>query len=519
MPMPEDDPRPLSVPETPSGLPTDAFIIERARLETVAKRIHRKMDDYDSYGFTSHQSISLNVFFDLAQEFPELEDLYAICLLIPRMFFDVECDLYLLDSKDGILKRCAYRCLTSPLAESPEPIFPEKPLVAENHFFLPIKGNHELISQLPFTPHGDIIGVLCVHPADKLTEHDRLYFERYANRFGYQLHNRLINNKNKEHVQFIRSLVKDIGHNVIVPNIYFKLYYKRLHSKIDLLDIYERKLERFLRKTGDRLGDLMEDGETLLKDIGYIRDGMADQYKQIFSHYMHTSLFLETLLRRSHFEEGRYVLEKRMCNFKTKVIDPQLERYRPRLLERGIEIDTSLGGVPDAEIEAVADVGLISQVYANLFSNVVKYAREVADPGTGRTRKFMSYGWEGMKDFFGPGRDGIKLNVFSSGPPMGKEVAVRLFDEGYRADNAKGEYGTGHGLYFIREVVRLHGGIEGYEPTPHGNNFYFILPKEPEPPRAVPTAAQTAPGGPRDHSGLPGGDDDGLEASLHTPTP
>ncbi len=516
MPDSEDAPRTLSVSETTSGLPADAYIIERARLDAVARRIHRKMDDYDAYGFTSHQSISLNVFFDLAQEFPDLEDLYAICLLIPRMFFEVDCDLFILDSKDGILKRCAYRCLTSPLVETPEPVFPEKPLLRDNFFFLPIKGNHDLISQLPFTPRGDIIGVLCIHPADKLNEHDRMYFERYANRFGYQLHNRIINNKNKEHVHFIRSLVKDIGHNVIVPNIYFKLYYKRLHSKIDLLNIYERKVERFLQKAKDKLGDLYDDAEVLLRDIQYIRDGMDDQYRQIYNHYMHTSLFLETLLRRSHFEEGRYVLEKRMCNFKTQIIDPQLERYRPRLIERGVEIDTSLGGVPDTEIEAVADVGLISQVYANLFSNVVKYAREIFDPGTGRMRKFMSYGWEVMKDFFGPARDGIKLNVFSSGPPMEASMARRLFNEGFRADNAKGEYGTGHGLYFIREVVRLHGGLEGYESTPFGNNFYFILPREPEPPRPMLGLPSEPPAQADGHVST---DEGGSADGLQTPTP
>jgi hypothetical protein len=170
MPHSEDAPRTFSVSETTSGLPADPYIIERARLDAVARRIHRKMDDYDAYGFTSHQSISLNVFFDLAQEYPDLEDLYAICLLIPRMFFEVDCDLYILDSKDGVLKRCAYRCFTSPLAEIPELIFPEKPLLRDNYFFLPIKGNHDLISQLPFTPRGDIIGVLCIHPADKLND-------------------------------------------------------------------------------------------------------------------------------------------------------------------------------------------------------------------------------------------------------------------------------------------------------------------------------------------------------------
>jgi signal transduction histidine kinase len=276
------------------------------------------------------------------------------------------------------------------------------------------------------------------------------------------------------------------------------------------------RVERFLQKARDKLGGLHDDAEVLLRDIQYIRDGMDDQYRQIYNHYMHTSLFLETLLRRSHFEEGRYVLEKRMCNFKTQIIDPQLERYRPRLIERGVEIDTSLGGVPDAEIEAVADVGLISQVYANLFSNVVKYAREIFDPGTGRARKFMSYGWEVMKDFFGPDRDGIKLNVFSSGPPMEVSMARRLFNEGFRADNAKGEYGTGHGLYFIREVVRLHGGLEGYESTPLGNNFYFILPREPEPPRPMSGLPLEPPEQADGHvSTEEGGSADGLQ----TPTP
>ena len=77
------------------------------------------------------------------------------------------------------------------------------------------------------------------------------------------------------------------------------------------------------------------------------------------------------------------------------------------------------------------------------------------------------------------GRDGIKLNVFTSGPAIPPETAAHLFEEGVRGENASGEYGTGHGLYFIREVVRLHGGVEGYEATDLGNNFFFVLPMDP----------------------------------------
>lgn len=456
----------------------DPSVLDRPILEAVARRVRQKMEDYQGYNFSALQSISLNVFFDLAQEFTTLDHLYAICLLIPRLFFGTECSLYVLDSKSGAIRRCTYRCRHADAGEMADLPFPQKPIVRGNRLYIPIKGNHELISQLPFTPREDVIGMLEIDGADKLSEQDRFFFERYSSRFGYQLHNRILSSKNREHLQFIRNLVGDIGHNVIVPNIYFKLYYKRLRSKIDLLKFFEWKLKQTLEGEGGEETPLTEAQEKLLRDLGYIHEGLMDQYRQILTHYEQTSLFLETLLRRSHFEEGRYVLEKRACNFKKQVIDLQLERYRPRFEERGIEVDTSMGGVPDQEIEVVVDIGLISQVYANLFSNAVKYTREVTD-ASGQKRRFISFGWERKEHFFGPGRDGIKLNVFTSGPAIPPETASHLFEEGVRGENASGEYGTGHGLYFIREVVRLHGGVEGYEATSLGNNFFFVLPLDP----------------------------------------
>ncbi|MBI4803909.1 MAG: HAMP domain-containing histidine kinase [Desulfovibrio sp.] len=447
--------------------------VHQARLELVTKRIQDKLGSYKSYNFTQLQSVALNIFFDLAQEFPNMEDVYAVCVMIPKSLFNLECTLYLIDGQHDILSCCASHC------PRPDPAvhFTDEITVKDGHLLIPIKGNKELISQLPFTPHGDIIGMLELFPGDSLTEHDKLFWGRYANRIGFQLHNRFVSLKNKEHVQFIRNLVKDIGHNVIVPNMYFKLFYKRLEARIGLIKPFHVKFRRLMAECCRDDKTIIDEFERLDRDIDYVYNSIQEQYKEIFSHYQNTSLFLETLLRTSHFEEGRYVLEKRKCNFKSQIIDPQVERFRSRFSDRGIEIDTSMGGVPDRETEVVVDLGLISQVYANLFSNVVKYTREVEEGG--RKRKFMSYGWDILKDHFGPGLDGIKLNVFSSGPPIGTKQSENLFSEGFRADNSQGEYGTGHGLYFIREVVLLHGGVVGYEPTALGNNFYLILPFEP----------------------------------------
>ncbi|HDQ41067.1 MAG TPA: HAMP domain-containing histidine kinase [Desulfonatronum sp.] len=451
---------------------TIPLCLEHERVQAVQKRIHEKIDDYAEYNFSVRQSTALNVFFDLAQEFDSFRDLMTICVLIPRIFFDLDCSLFLFHN--NTIEQTTLCAEPGPYpAIFQDAPFSTLPLFQDGCYYLPIKGNKELLDQLPIKPKGNLIGMLGIHPNSKLDEHDQLFFEKYANRIGFQLHNRMISQKNREHLHFIRSLVKDIGHNVIVPNMYFKLFYRRLEGTINAV----RKLYEEMQATPCPLTDQDPDSQwrQYMDKLRYIHEGLEDQFREIMRHYENTSLFLETLLRRSHFEQGRYVLEKRACNFKSQIIDPQVNRFANQFQERGIEI--AWAGIPDQKIEVVVDIGLITQVYANLFSNAVKYTAPMMD-STGRWVKFLSYGWQEMPDFFGPGRDGVKLNVFTTGPHIPEEERNRLFNEGFRASNTRKQPGTGHGLFFIKEIVELHGGRLGYEPTPMGNNFFFILPKD-----------------------------------------
>jgi signal transduction histidine kinase len=440
--------------------------LDQNRAFYVQKRMHEKIDDYAQYDFTSLQSSALNAFFDLSQEFESFDDLLAISVLIPKVFFDLECSLYLLqENRADKIATCTAEKADSLSCGSTE-IFYSSPSVVNSCLYLPIKGNNELIDQLPFNPPEGLIGMLEIFPAADLSRHDRLFFEKYANRVGFQLHMRMIGRKNQEHLQFIRTLVRDIGHNVIVPNMFFKLYYRRLEANIKALGELKKEMAEIPEGAGQG------NAETTAR-INYVHNGLDEQFGEILRHYEQTSLFLETLLRRSHFEQGKYVLERKACNFKSQIIDPQVKRFILEFREKGIDI--AMAGVPDQEIEVVADLGLISQVYANLFSNASKYTREVTNFAGNRT-KFISYGWEHKSDYFGPGLHGIKLNVFSTGEHIPPEDRQRLFMEGFRAGNVEKEQGTGHGLFFIREIVELHGGQVGYEPTSLGNNFFFILP-------------------------------------------
>jgi signal transduction histidine kinase len=432
-------------------------LLRRRALES---RVLHKIEEAEGYGFGLDEQRMLNTFFDMAQEYDSRRDLLTICVLLPMIFFDQEMRVYL---RTGASSWRLARCLRIP-AQQPSFEPPPRPAVRGSNFYAPIKGRKDTSELLGYPLEHGVMGWIEIVGGAGLSSARQLFFEKYAGRIGYQMHNRLARAKNREHLTFIQNLVADIGHNVIVPNMTFKLFFNRLRGSITALE----------RLTLEAPHDTPSE---FLNELDIVQTRLRAQYEEINSHYEQTSLFLETLLRRRHFEEGRYVLEKRLVNLRKQVVEPQVERFRPRLSDRGVSVDLSMGGIPDKPVQLMADLGLIAQVYANLFSNAVKYTREVTT-SEGRTKKFMAYGWDILPEAFGPGRPGVKLNVFTTGPTVPEAERNGLFQPGFRASTTGTEHGTGHGLAFVRQVVDLHGGEVGYEAAELGNNFYIVLPIE-----------------------------------------
>lgn len=442
------------------------------RIEYMVKRIEAKLHDYEVYDFPMHQVRALNIFFDLSQEVRRREMFYAICMAIPRILLGLESSIYILEDEDTfVLAGCSTgRCGRS-VTRTWDHEFSDTPVLSGEHLFIPIQSNPEYNDMLPFVPPHNILGIFEIHPCDSLPKHKRLFLEKFINRIGFQLHHRIIRARNREHISFIKSLVQDIGHNVIVPNMYFKLYFNRLKRQIEQLHLTTSDILTLMAECGTQ--ECAADGNRLAR----ITAGIEAQYQEIYSHYETTSMFLETLLRRRHFEEGRYVLDKREVNLSQTVMAPLIERFKQRFEERGIEINYSLGGAPDQVIRLIMDRGLISQVFDNLFSNALKYT-ETATLQDGRRGKFISYGWQILKGYFAPDMPGIRMWVSSTGKPLELKNSMEVFKPGFRADNVAHKSGTGRGLYFVRQVVELHGGQVGYSHTDSSNEFYFILPFE-----------------------------------------
>lgn len=131
-----------------------------------------------------------------------------------------------------------------------------------------------------------------------------------------------------------------------------------------------------------------------------------------------------------------------------------IEFYRPRAVERGIELSPHLAAhLPPVKLDA----GLFRQVLTNLAQNA-----EQAMPDGGRL------------EFFTFERDGqVVLEMIDNGSGMDERTQARIFEAFFstRPD------GSGLGLPTVRKIVEAHGGaIRCQSEVGRGTRFSIALP-------------------------------------------
>ncbi len=454
---------------------------EDQRLD-IYERVRQKKADYRRYNFERLQEEAFATFFDLAQEYASIDALYQISVAVPKVFFEVESCLYIVNPKIIKLEKVfsSETGLISDAQMGEVSIHTsEEPYETDHSWVFAIHGNRALKPWLRFYGQTSILGMFEIYPKDQIDNKRHFFFSKYTNRIGYNLHQKLLMNQTMEHIKFINQLVSDIEHNVISPNLYYKLSIRKMTR---FLNNYEGMLQN-LRESAlfcqGREDPLCKELRKVHQELADTNEKLGEELRALTKHYEHTSLFLETLFRRDHFEQGQYVLRRQPCNFRTEILEPLLERYRPIFEKKGLVINDNLEGIPNEEITLVVDKGLISQVFDNIFSNAAKYTQEVEDEAGNRV-KFLAYNRRILKNYFGDGIHGVKFSFFTTGKPVPDDEVRNLFQEGYRSSSVGSEQGTGHGLHFVRNVVEIHGGEVGCVPQRYGNEFYFILPlKEP----------------------------------------
>ncbi|MFP7756298.1 sensor histidine kinase [Thermodesulfobacteriota bacterium B35] len=485
------------------------FLSTAADLQQVSAELRQKMEEFARHRLSCHHESLLKAFADLVHQQHSLNPFFRLCVSVPPILAGLEAYFYLYgtgsgtfkcvcDSRRGLLEpprqaETWVRVADAPYEEGDTLVFPLSPGGhggADHAAPPPVFGGkksgdprHDLFAPDPYFVHHSVLGAFAVVPLHRLSGEDRTFLEILCRWIGPKLNNRLIAARHLEHLRFLNALGRDIGHNVIIPNMYLKYLFRQLEKKIEAIRAIEEKARTLAAAKGGP-----EDCLAMIADCGREREELEACHQDLLKHHAQISLFLESLFRQEHFTLGHLVVQPQKTYVERDIIIPQLELYADRLKAQGITVEKPTN-MYEQQFPLMVDVGLLSQVYANLFSNAVKYTREIIDH-QGRPRKALAYGSEEVKDFPVPGQTGIKFNVFTTGPPLSEEEKKLIFQEGGRGRNSDGQKGSGHGLDFIRRVIDVHGGKVGVESSDEGNNFYFILPTSPVDVRSRKAGAQ-----------------------------
>jgi signal transduction histidine kinase len=206
----------------------------------------------------------------------------------------------------------------------------------------------------------------------------------------------------------------------------------------------DRDKSRFLRMTTHELRSPVRVTESLLMTLaqGYAGDLTGEQRELVDRaqrRLQSLHVLVDDLLSLAAGKADLVVLRQRAVDLR-EVVREVGERFRVVAGARGVALDWGTGHEP---IEVWCDPDDLERIVVNLVSNAVKY--------TPRGRVSVAAAAEG---------DRARLDVTDTGIGIPEDALPHLFDEFYRASNARAveESGTGLGLAIVKLLVDRYGG-------------------------------------------------------------
>ena len=201
-------------------------------MSSIYERVREKKESYRRYNFERLQEEAFATFFDLAQEHTTIDYLYQICVAVPKEFFGLESRLYVIDPRTSRLeeslqqrRRASFRLKNARVLTYRLARLLMKPMMPG---FCRSGETRPSPNGFLFLTRVRSWGLFEIYPKEKVDEKEHFFLEKFTNRIGYNLHQKLLIQHNINHIKFINQLVSDIEHNVISPNIYYKLFLLRL---------------------------------------------------------------------------------------------------------------------------------------------------------------------------------------------------------------------------------------------------------------------------------------------------
>jgi signal transduction histidine kinase/predicted metal-dependent phosphoesterase TrpH len=139
-----------------------------------------------------------------------------------------------------------------------------------------------------------------------------------------------------------------------------------------------------------------------------------------------------------------------------------VELLKDIAIEKNIEIHLQSS---DPVFPLLCNEQFLQRAFTNLISNAVKYTPEGGRVGVA-VIPYLRIGGDGGI---------LEISVKDTGMGIPKEDIEKIFEPFYRGKNATTEIGMGLGLFFVKEVVDLHGGRILVQSEPNKGSIFSIL--------------------------------------------
>jgi signal transduction histidine kinase len=211
----------------------------------------------------------------------------------------------------------------------------------------------------------------------------------------------------------------------------------------------------------------------LAGDAGPI-SGQQREFLEIVSRNTERLAFLiNDLLDVEKLEAGKLVLRRAPVDL-AAVLESVVKTFDVTAQAKGLALESAIDALP----AVMGDADRLTQVFANLVSNAIKYTRE----GTVLVR--------GLEV-----QDEIRIEVRDTGIGLTDEERGRIFEKFFRADNGytRSVGGTGLGLAIAKVIVERHGArIDVASEPGKGSAFTVVFPVTRAAPAPAPQAVEAA---------------------------